>query len=58
MEQGKGILETGLAIPRFRAGPTHKVYITVSDDVGLFIDLMADVGWEGEDGESMGAFQA
>lgn len=31
---------------------------SVSDDVGLFIDLMADVGWEGEYGESMGTFQA
>ena len=58
MEQGKGILEISLECPRFSAWQTPKVYITVSDDVGLFIDLMADVGWEGEYGESMGTFEA
>ena len=44
--------------PWIGAWETPKVYITIADDVGFFVDLMANIRSEGENGEAIGAFQA
>ena len=55
-KQGVRSAEGGCKSPRIGAWGTPKIYIAIADNVGFFVDLTAEIGREGEDGEAMGAF--